>query len=438
MIGDEIHSLARTLWPINRSITGDGVRETLSVLKRLHLPELAIHEVPTGTPAFDWVVPREWRIRDAYIVTPAGTKICRLADNNLHVIGYSTPVDRTLPLRELNEHLHSLPDRPDAIPYVTSYYRERWGFCLTHRERTQLEDGMYRVVIDAELFEGALTYGELIVRGASSQEVFLSTYVCHPSMANNELSGLGVTTFIAKWLAALKSRRLTYRIVFVPETIGSIIYISRHLDWLRRHVVAGFNVTCIGDDREYSYLPSRKGDTMSDIVAKHVLKWTDPGFKSYVWADRGSDERQYCSPGVDLPIASIMRTKFDAYPEYHTSLDDLVNVVTPGGLEGGYNALQRAIESIERDCYPRVKVLGEPQLSKRRLYPDLSTPAGANGVPLILNLLTWSDGTMSLIDIAEACGVPVWDLYPLVDRLVAHDLLSVESGRRCRSSSEQR
>lgn len=424
MIGQEIHRLAQVLWPLNRSITGDGVRETLRIIQRLHLPALTIHEVPTGTPVFDWVVPREWTMREAYILTPDGRRICDCADNNLHVVGYSIPVDRTVSLEELDAHLHSLPDRPDAIPFVTSYYKERWGFCLTHRQRMQLGEGAYRVVIDSELFEGSLTYGELIVPGASAHEVFLSTYVCHPSMANNELSGPTVTTFVAQWLESLPSRKYTYRIVFVPETIGSITYLSRHLEWLKTHVIAGFNVSCVGDDRSYSYLPSRNGGTLSDIVARHVLKWIDPGFITYRWLDRGSDERQYCSPGVDLPIASIMRSKFDQYPEYHTSLDDLVNVVTPAGLEGGYNAVRRALETIERHCHPRLLVLGEPQLGRRGLYAHLSTPA--TEVPLILNLITWADGTKSLVDIADECGVPVWDLYPLVDQLIAHNLLSVQ------------
>jgi aminopeptidase-like protein len=245
-------------------------------------------------------------------------------------------------------------------------------------------------------------------------------------MANNELSGPTVTTFLAKWLRERPSRKYTYRIVFVPETIGSITYLSRNLHWLKSHVIAGFNVACVGDERAYSYLPSRNGRSLSDAVAKHVLRWVDSTFTSYGWADRGSDERQYCSPGVDLPVASIMRSKFDRYPEYHTSLDDLVHVVTPAGLQGGYSALVRALEAIERHCHPRLTVLCEPQLGRRGLYPQLSTPASGNGVPLILNLITWADGTRSLIEIADECGVPVWELYPLVDELVAHDLLRLD------------
>lgn len=424
MLGTEIHSLARKLWAINRSITGDGVRETLSILKNEHLPDLSIKEVPTGTKVLDWVVPREWKVRDAYIKTPSGEKICDFKKSNLHLVGYSIPVHQSMNLNGLNQYLHSLKDQPAAIPYITSYYAERWGFCITQKQRDQLVEGVYEVFIDSELFSGALTYGELILPGESNEEVFLSTYVCHPSMANNELSGPTVTTYLAKWLLSLPCRKYTYRIVFIPETIGSITYISKNLDWLKSHVIAGFNISCVGDDRTYSYLPSRDGATLSDKIAKHVLKWVYPHYDSYKWADRGSDERQYCSPGVDLPIASIMRTKYGQYPEYHTSLDDLVNVVTADGLDGGYNALRLAIEAIEKNCYPKVTVLGEPQLSKRGLYPTLSTKTSANEVRLMMDLITWSDGTKPLITIAEECGVPIWELYPIVDRLLEHNLLS--------------
>ena len=406
-IGTEIHGLAKKLWPINRSITGDGVRETLSILKDEHLPNLLIKEVPTGTEVLDWVVPREWKVRDAYIRTPSGEKICDFKKNNLHLLGYSTSIHQSMTLDELNQHLYSLNTQPDAVPYITSYYAERWGFCITQKQRDQLVDGVYEVFIDSELFSGSLTYGELILPGESSEEVFLSTYICHPSMANNELSGPTVTTYLAQWLDSIPYRKYTYRIVFIPETIGSITYISQNLDWLKSHMMAGFNITCVGDDRTYSYLPSRNGLTISDDIAKHVLKWIQPEFEIYTWADRGSDERQYCAPGVDLPIASIMRTKYGEYPEYHTSLDDLVHVVTPDGLEGGYNALKLAIEAIEKNCYPKMTVLGEPQLGKRGLYPTLSTKKSGDEVRLMMDFITWADGSKSLIEIAEVCKVPV-------------------------------
>lgn len=421
MIGNKIYDLASQLWPFDRSLTGDGVRKTLSTIKK-ELPNLKIYEVPTGTKVFDWTIPKEWRVKEAYIRTPTGQRICEFNKNNLHLVGYSIPVRKFLPLNKLIDHLHSLPNQPNAIPYITSYYEERWGFCMSHNELTELEDGEYEVVIDSELFDGSLTYGELIIPGLSKAEVFISTYVCHPSMANNELSGPCVTTFIAKELLR-NQRKYTYRIVFIPETIGSITYLSQHHIQLKENVIAGFNVSCIGDDRSYSYLPSRNGKTLSDTVAKHVLKHLCPSYISYSWFDRGSDERQYCAPGIDLPIASIMRSKFGAYDEYHTSLDNLVNVVTAQGLEGGFNALWKAIETIEMNCFPQVTVLCEPQLSKRDLYPTLSTKTSGAEIRLMMDLITWSDGTRSLVELAELFNKPIWELYPIVEKLRDHQLI---------------
>lgn len=417
-----MYLMAEELWPLNRSITGEGVRETLLHIKSI-LPDLQIREVSSGTKAFDWTVPKEWRIRNAWIITPSGKKICDFKTNNLHIVGYSVPVQKTLNLAELNKHLHSLPEQPTAIPYITSYYKEYWGFCLSENEKKNLKEGQYQVYIDSELFDGSLTYGELVIGGESSKEVFLSTYICHPSMANNELSGIVVTTYIAKWLAELKSRRYTYRMVFIPETIGSITYLSLNLEQLKANIFSGFNVTCVGDNRNYSYLPSRKGNTISDNVAKHILNKVDPTYKSYKWTDRGSDERQYCAPNIDLPIASMMRTKYLEYPEYHTSLDNLVDVVSAEGLEGGFNIHKLALEAIEKNCFPKVTVLCEPQLGKRGLYPSINTKNTKEVVRLMMDLITWSDGTKSLIEIADICGVPVWDLYPLVDKLSEHNLL---------------
>jgi aminopeptidase-like protein len=371
---------------------------------------------------FDWTVPDEWTIHSAYIEDEVGQKIIDFANNNLHVVGYSEPVDQWLDLEVLDEHLYSLPDQPNAIPYVTSYYQRRWGFCLSHNMRERLKPGRYRAVIDSELKPGVLNYGELLIPGKSDEEVFISTYVCHPSMANNELSGPVVTTAIAQWIQALPERRYTYRIVFIPETIGSLVYLSRHLDHLKQHVIAGFNVTCIGDDRAYSYLPSRAGDTLSDQAAKHVLRHIDPQFVSYSWLDRGSDERQYCAPGVDLPIATIMRSKYGEYPEYHTSLDDL-NLVTPAGLKGGYLALKLALEVIEQNVFPKITVLGEPQLGKRGLYPNISKKRLSGGTQTLMNLLTYCDGKRTLLEIADLIGQPMWDLVPLVEQLKEYGLL---------------
>jgi aminopeptidase-like protein len=424
MIGKEIHDLCARLFNINRSITGDGVRKTLAILKEF-MPDLTITEVPSGTSVFDWTIPKEWRVNDAYIVTPSGEKICSFKENNLHLVGYSVPVRKKLNLSELQDNLYSLPEQRTAIPYITSYYKERWGFCLTQEQRDALEPGEYEVFIDSELFDGSLSYGELLIPGKSHKEIFISTYICHPSMANNELSGPTVATFIAKWLLAMPLNRYTYRFVFIPESIGSIAYLSQNKDRLKSNVFAGFNVTCVGDNRDYSYLPSRNGNTISDLVSKHVLKHICPTYKKYRWTDRGSDEQQYCSPGIDLPIASIMRTKYGNYEEYHTSLDDLEHVVTPEGLEGGYTALKLALEILEENRYPKVNFFCVPQLGKRGLYPTLSTKTSGIEVVLMLDVISWSDGSKSILDIAEICEVPVWEIYPIINRLTEHKILTL-------------
>lgn len=423
-IGNEIHALAKKLWPINRSITGNGVRQTLGILRDI-CSSMTIHEVPSGSAAFDWTVPKEWNVNAAYLTAPDGQRFADFSKNNLHLVGYSVPVDQELDLNELQQHLYSLPEQPDAIPYVTSYYAERWGFCLTDKERSQLKAGTYKVHVDSALTEGSLTYGELIIPGETKEEIFISTYVCHPSMANNELSGPTVTIYLAKWLQSLSRRRYTYRIVFIPETIGSLVYLSKNMDHMKANVVAGFNVSCVGDNRDYSFLPSRNGNTISDQIARHVLKWTDVNYKTYGWGDRGSDERQYCAPGIDLPIASMMRTKYAQYPEYHTSLDDLENVVTPEGLEGGYTSLQRALMALENNIYPKMTVYGEPQLGKRGLYPTISSKGSADHLKLMMDFISHSDGQTSLLDIAEKCNAPIWDLYPIIEKLQQHGLLQI-------------
>lgn len=421
MIGKEIHDFALELWPIDRSITGDGVRETLNLISR-HIPNLEVRSVKTGTKVFDWTVPKEWKVHEAYIVTPNGDKICDFSENNLHLVGYSIPFEGELSLQELRDHIYTQPDQPDAIPYVTSFYSDRWGFCLSQKNYEALEEGNYKIVIKTEIFDGVLNYGELLLPGKSQKEIFLSTYICHPSMANNELSGPTVLTFLTKWLESI-DREYSYRIVFVPETIGSITYLSFNYKEMKEKIFAGYNISCVGDDRAYSYLPSRNGNTLSDKIAKHVLKWTDPDFVKYSWLDRGSDERQYCAPGIDLPIALIMRTKFVEYPEYHTSLDDLRNVVTPEGLDGGYWAIRKSLEAIERNKIFKTKTLCEPHMGKRGLYSTLSIKNSYESVKLMMDFLSLCDGNASLLDISERLDVPIWDLYELIDKLLNHNLI---------------
>ena len=421
MIGNKIYNLVSKLFPINRSLTGEGVRETLKIISS-HIPNLKIKSVPSGTKVFDWSVPKEWLVKEAYIITPSGKKICDYNKNNLHLVGYSIPFEGNLELSELKKNLYTIPDQPKAIPYVTSYYQKRWGFCISQEEFDNLKKGTYKIVIKSKLFNGKLNYGELIIKGKSKKEILLSTYICHPSMANNEVSGPSVLTFIAKSLISNNKNEYTYRIIFVPETIGSIAYINLNLKNLKKNVMAGFNISCVGDERSYSYLPSRNGETISDLMAKHILKCIDPKFNQYTWLDRGGDERQYCAPGIDLPIASIFRTKYGEYPEYHSSLDKLGTVVTAKGLDGGYWAIKKTLEAIEKNKKYKVTVLCEPQLGKRGLYPTLSKYEKRDR--LMINFISLCDGSKSLLDIAEYLNVPIWDLYKLVELLKKHKLIT--------------
>jgi aminopeptidase-like protein/aminoglycoside N3'-acetyltransferase len=420
-VGLRMYYLMQTLFPITRSITGEGVRKTLKIIKE-YIP-IKIHEVPSGTKVFDWTVPKEWNIKDAYISDENGNKIIDFNKNNLHIVGYSVPVNKTVSLSELQDHLYSVPDQPEAIPYVTSFYEERWGFCITHRDREKLKDGKYKVYIDSELKDGSLTYGELIIPGKSDKEVFLSTYVCHPSMANNELSGPVVTTFLAKWLLS-KPGKYTYRIIFIPETIGSISYLSKNLEVMKKNVIAGFNISCVGDNRAYSYIPTRSGNTYADKIALNILSFKHPDFTKWSFLNRESDERQYNAPGVDLPVCCVLRSKYRSYPEYHTSLDNL-DFVNPHGLYGSYDVFKECLTLIEENRKYKLSCLCEPQLGKRGLYPSVSEKSSPKEVINMLDFIAYADGENDLIDISNKINVPVWELYPIIKKLMNADLLTV-------------
>ena len=422
-----MHDLAARLFPITRSITGDGVRQTLAILAE-HLPGLTVHEVPSGTKVLDWTVPDEWNIRGAYLEDPTGQRVVDLAESNIHVVNYSVPVDVRLPLDDLQARLHSDPELPDAIPYVTSYYNRTWGFCLTQEQRETLVDGEYHAVIDSTLEPGALTYAELVIPGELSDEVLITTYVCHPSLGNNELSGPMVSTALARWLMDLPSRRFTYRFVFAPETIGAITYIDQHLDHLRTHVIAGINLTCIGDDGDYSYQASRLADQPLDRIARRVVR-TRPQPVEYSYLDRGSDERHYGMPGVGVPMISLMRTRYGRYPQYHTHLDDLT-VITPTGLQGGLDLVRDCLTEFESSEYFLATVLAEPQLGKRGLYHGIHARTVADVILLRTHVLAYADGMHSVQDMAELFETPVEVVREIVDELLDHGLLQPATPRK--------
>ena len=421
--GHDIFALAEKLFPIHRSITGHGVRQTHDVLRDV-IPELESKEIPSGSQCFDWTIPDEWNVEEAYIADMTGRRVIDFADNNLHLMSYSVPVDATLDREELMAHLYSLPDLPDAIPFITSYFNRRWAFCVTERQKQGLTDTRYRVVVRSSIEPGGMTYGEILVPGRSTQEILIHTYTCHPQMANNETSGMAVTAYLARAILDMPERRYSYRIVYVPETIGAVAYISRNLDSLRKSVIAGFVMTCVGDDRGWSFLPARQGNTLPERAARHVLdRILRVPYASFSYLDRGSDERQYCAPGINLPVVSIMRSKYGTYPEYHTSLDDL-SVISPDGLWGGFSATFQAIQIIEKNETLAATVLCEPWLSPRGLRAPLKDGKFIDDFSeKVSHLLAYSDGTMDLLAIADLTGKPFFDLALVAETLKAQDLL---------------
>ncbi len=409
-MNNKIYNFAKKIFYFPRSITGIGVRQTLKEIKKI-LPNLKIYSVNSGTKVFDWKVPLEWKVNDAYILTPDGKKICDFKRNNLHLVGYSTAVNKILTKKQLLKKLFSLPSQPSAIPYVTSYYKKNWGFCISENQKRKLKNGKYKVFIDTKHFKGKLNYGEIIFKGKSKKEVFLSTYICHPSLANNEISGPSVLTYLAKWIKFRKNKRYTYRIIFIPETIGSITYLSKNLAYLKKNMRYGYNVSCVGDDKNFSFLESRNGNSLTDKLTKHILEKNHIKYKKYNWFNRGSDERQYCAPGIDLPVCSLMRTKHGLYKEYHTSLDKLGTVVTPKGLNKSYNLYKSCIKEIEKNIIPIAKILCEPQMGKRGLYPNISTKHSGFKVRNMMDILSLCDGEHSINDIANKLKIRTNIIY---------------------------
>lgn len=419
----ELERLFDRLWPLDRSLTGDGVRQSHDILGE-YLPLERI-EVPAGTQVFDWTVPPEWKPREAFVIDPGGRRILDFAENNLHLVGYSAPFRGEMSRTELDAHLHSLPDVPDAIPYVTSYYREAWGFCLTQQQRDNLPEGNYQVVVDTVYDDkGSMTLSEAVLPGETSDEVLISTYTCHPSMANNELSGPLVAAFLYRRLAALPNRRLTYRFAFLAETIGAVAYLAERGAHLKRNLVGGLVATCVGMDAPPLYKRSVGGDTQIDRATEQVLRERGADHTVVDFYPWGSDERQYCSPGFELPVGCLMRGNFFERPEYHTSSDnkDLISFDALSETVSIYEAICLAVE--RNVTYRNLVANGEPQLGKHGLYPSVGARREIEDERQdLMWLLSLSNGQRDLIDIARRSGSTVERLDAAARKCLAAGLL---------------
>jgi aminopeptidase-like protein len=420
-IGLEAYALMHRLFPVCRSLTGAGVRATFDVLEE-HI-SLRRTEIATGTRLFDWIVPDEWNLRDAYIASTNGTRVVDVRQSSLHVVGYSEPVRTTLSLEALLPHLHSLPDQPDLVPYRTSYYERSWGFCLSHRDLLALKPGEYEVVIDSTLEPGHLTYAELLLEGSGSDEVLVSTYVCHPALANDNLSGIAVSTMLAKELAR-RRRRHSYRFVFAPGTIGPLAWLYGNRDVLAR-VRHGLALSCLGDGGGLTYKRSRRGDAMIDRAMETVLSESGTSYRVLDWEPWGGDERQFCSPGFDLPVGCLMRTPHGEFAGYHTSADDLERIV-PRSLGDAVQTCLRVIEVLETDrtCI-NLSPFGEPQLGRRGLYRAAGGAVAEDAAErAMLWVLNQADGNSTLVDIARRSGLAYATIERAASRLVKAGLLS--------------
>ncbi len=414
------------LWPINRSLTGDGNRESLSILSEI--AGIKQHEVPSGTKCFDWVIPPEWNVKDAYVKGPDGKKLIDFKRNNLYLLGYSESCNKKMSLDELKKNLHTIREQPDVIPYLTSYYERRWGFCLAHNVMERFPEGEYEVMIDSELDEkGSMTYGEAFIEGSSKKEILFSTYICHPSMANNELSGPLITSMIYRELMKKKNHRYSYRFLFLPETIGSIYYLSVNGERLKENLSAGFVVTCAGDPGKFTYKRSRSGNTLADRAAELVLMQSGEDYVVEDFFPTGSDERQYCSPGFNLPVGSLMRTRYGKYKEYHTSADnrDFISFDAMEETVKKYIEITGMIENnfTYKNKFPRC----EPNLGKRGLYPTIgSEKKTGDSIAAMMWLLNLSDGDNDMISISQRSGIKFSELDECAKRLIEKNLIELK------------
>jgi aminopeptidase-like protein len=420
MTGQEMFQLMTKLYPICRSITGNGVRQTLAEIKN-HI-DLKVSEIPTNKKVFDWTIPKEWNISDAYVLDPKGNKVVDFKKSNLHVVSYSVPISKKMPLEELKQHIHTLPDQPNTIPYLTSYYKDDWGICMTHNEFLKLQDGEYEVVIDSSLKDGSLTYGEFLIKGKTSEEILISCYICHPSMCNDNLSGVVLATALAKQLSKIQMN-YSVRFLFIPETIGAITWLTlneKNLSKLKHGLVA----TCLGDPGVSTYKKTKHGKAEIDRTVEFVLKNSGKQYQILDFFPTGSDERQFCSPGFNLPVGSLMRTPYGRFPQYHTS-DDNLEFVKAEFLADTYRKYLNTIFVLENNKkYLNLNPKCEPQLGKRGLYRQTGgQKTSKDSEAAMFWLLSFSDGSHDLIDISGKSGIQFEVLHDVALKLQESKLL---------------
>jgi len=414
------------LFPICRSITGPGIKKSLRYFESINSKFKRL-KFKSGKKVFDWRVPNEWSIADAYIQDIVSKKkFANFQKNNLHVVNFSRPINKIISKKELFKHIYTLKDQPKLIPYVTSYYKKNWGFCLSEEEKKKLKNKYYRVIIKSKFSKGTLDLSHALFKGKKKKEIFFSSYLCHPSMANNELSGPAVLSKLANYISKKKKLRFSYRFALLPETIGSICYLSKFKKILKKNVICGFNVSCVGDEKNFSIISSKSENTLADIALIDKIK-NKKNFKKYSFLKRGSDERQYCAPGIDLPICGFSKTKYGEYKEYHTNKDDL-NFISNKGLEESYQVLKKIVDSFENDfnwyCFPVSNFECEPNLGKRGLYPNVSEKKNYNLTNLRMDLIAYSDGKKNLIQISNLINQPLKKIILELKLLVKNKVLT--------------
>jgi aminopeptidase-like protein len=416
---------AKKLFPLNRSLTGKGNVKTLKLIKS-QLPNLQIKYFSSGEKVFDWKIPMEWNVQDAWLKDSRGKKILNFKENNLVLLGYSKSINKVVNYKILKKNIYTLKSKPNAIPYLTSYYKERWGFCMKHKDYKKLDKNKnFHAYINSSLKKGKMHYGELKIPGKSKNEIFFSTYICHPSMANNEVSGMVLSSFLAKYILEKKNLKYSYRFIFIPETIGSVAYIKKNFSEMKKKIIAGFNITCVGDEGKFSLLFSKDENKLSDRFAKKVFKSKKLNYKKYSWLERGSDERQYCSPLVDLPITTIMKTKFGEYKEYHTSLDKIGTVVTQKGLKESLRIYKILIDEIEKTTIPKSKIICEPFLTKYNLIDTLGAKRKIDKKTRnLLNFVSYCDGKTTLDEISDRCKISRINGYKLFQLLIKKNIIT--------------